>query len=344
VLYRLLVRPLLYMLPAETAHHIGVALLRLAQMVPGGLALLRRMYALPEGKGVRALGLNFPSPVGLAAGFDKDAEVYPALGAMGFGFVEVGTITAQPQPGNPKPRLFRLVKDRALLNRMGFNNHGAEDAARRLAAVPREGRPIVGINIGKTKIVPAEEAAEDYQRSARLLGPHADYFVVNVSSPNTPGLRDLQAVESLEPILTIVRRALDETVPDRHVPLLVKIAPDLADEDIAKVAKLALSLKLDGIIATNTTVSRDGLSTPEMDVQGLGAGGISGAPLKERALSVITLLRETAGEEMVLISAGGIESADDVRRRLRAGANLVQIYSAMVYEGPALPSKIAWGL
>lgn len=341
MLYRLLLRPLLYCLPAETAHRIAVALLRLAQIVPGGLTLLRKLYALPEGKGVRALGLNFPSPVGLAAGFDKDAEVYPALSALGFGFVEVGTITAQPQPGNPKPRLFRLVRDRALLNRMGFNNRGAEDTARRLARVPKEGRPIIGINIGKTKSVPSEEASEDYRASARQLAPHADYFVVNVSSPNTPGLRDLQAVESLEPILTTVRRALDEVVPNRHVPLLVKIAPDLADEDIVRVAQLALSLRLDGIIATNTTVSRDGLVTPEMDVQDLGAGGISGAPLKARALSVIKLLRESAGQELVLIAAGGIETADDARERLKAGANLVQVYSALVYEGPTLPSKIA---
>jgi dihydroorotate dehydrogenase len=227
---------------------------------------------------------------------------------------------------------------------MGFNNHGAEVAAKRLAGRTRTGGPVIGINIGKTKIVPAEEAPADYEASARILGPHADYFVVNVSSPNTPGLRDLQAVESLEPILTVVRRALDDSVPGRRVPLLVKIAPDLADEDITKVAELSVRLGLDGIIATNTTVSREGLVTPEEDVQGLGAGGISGAPLKERALSVIRLLRKHAGDDLVLIAAGGIESAEDARARLAAGANLVQIYSAMVYEGPALPARIAQGL
>lgn len=344
MLYRIFARPFLYLLQAETAHRLVVGLLRLAQFFPGGLLLLRLLYRVPQGKSVQALGLTFPSPVGLAAGFDKDAEVFRALGAMGFGFVEVGTITARPQPGNPKPRLFRLLRDRALLNRMGFNNHGASVAALRLKRDRQVGGPIIGINIGKTKVVPAEEAASDYEASARLLAPHADYFVVNVSSPNTPGLRDLQAVESLEPILKAVRKALSETVPERRVPLLVKIAPDLADDDVRKVAELALTLELEGIIATNTTVSRDGLLTPEQDVQELGAGGISGAPLKARALKVLRILRETAGDRLVLISAGGIESSEEAKERLSAGANLVQIYSALVYEGPSLPSRIARGL
>lgn len=295
-------------------------------------------------KPVHGLGLTFPSAVGLAAGFDKDAEIYPALHALGFGFVEVGTITAKPQPGNPRPRLFRLLKDRALLNRMGFNNHGAADAARRLAKRKRSAGPILGINIGKTKAVPAEEATADYVASTRLLAEHADYFVVNVSSPNTPGLRDLQAVASLRPILVAVRRALDETVQDRRVPLLVKIAPDLADDDIREVAELAKELELDGIIATNTTISRKGLSTDATEVQALGAGGLSGAPLKERALEVVRLLRTSCGDDLFLIAAGGIETAADAAERLRAGANLVQIYSAMVYEGPGLPSRIARAL
>jgi dihydroorotate dehydrogenase len=287
------------------------------------------------------MGLTFPSPIGLAAGFDKDAKVYSALGALGFGFVEVGTITAQGQPGNPKPRLFRLVKDRALINRMGFNNLGAEDAARRLRGRKLGSTPLLGINIGKTKVVPPEDAALDYQASARLLAPYADYFVVNVSSPNTPGLRDLQAVSSLRPILETVRQALDVAVTDRRVPLLVKIAPDLADDDVISVAALARELALDGIIATNTTISREGLKSDPALVAECGAGGLSGAPLKGRALKVVQLLRRELGPHMTIIAAGGIETADDAKQCLAAGANLVQVYSALVFEGPSLPGRLA---
>jgi len=344
VLYRVFVRPLLYLLSAETAHHLVITALKIAQWIPGGMSLLEWMFAPAHTKPVQALGLTFPNAIGLAAGFDKDAEVYGALGALGFGFIEVGTITAQGQPGNPRPRLFRLPLDRALINRMGFNNRGAEDAALRLRLRDRSRGPILGINIGKTKIVPPDEAATDYETSARLLGPHADYFVVNVSSPNTPGLRDLQAVSSLRPILEVVRRALDETVTSRKVPLLVKIAPDLADDDIVAVAALAKDLELDGIIATNTTTSRAGLSTDAMEVQALGAGGLSGAPIKKRALRVIELLRREIGPQMVLIAAGGIESAEDAQERLAAGANLVQIYSALVFDGPSLPGRISSSL
>ena len=341
VLYRLLVRPFLYLLSAETAHHLAIAGLRFAEMVPFGLGLLRLLFARSSSHTVEALGLTFPTPIGLAAGFDKDAKVYPALGALGFGFVEVGTITAQGQPGNPKPRLFRLVKDRALINRMGFNNLGAEEAAQRLRGRKVGSSPILGINIGKTKNVPAEEAVLDYVQSARLLAPYADYFVVNVSSPNTPGLRDLQAVSSLRPILEAVRCALDEAVPGRRVPLLVKIAPDLANDDIVEVAALARELGLDGIIATNTTISRDGLQTAPELVSACGAGGLSGAPLKARALEVILLLRREVGPQMTLIAAGGIETAEDAKKRLVSGANLVQIYSALVFDGPSLPGRLA---
>jgi dihydroorotate dehydrogenase len=344
VLYRFLVRPFLYLFSAETAHHLAIFALRFVQALPLGLALLRLVFARRSKKEVQALGLTFPSPLGLAAGFDKDAKVYRALGALGFGFVEVGTITAQGQPGNPKPRLFRLIKDRALINRMGFNNQGAAEAARRLRHRKVGSSPILGINIGKTKIVPAEEAAQDYEASAALLAPYADYFVVNVSSPNTPGLRDLQAVSSLRPILQTVRRALDRAVKSRHVPLLVKIAPDLADDDIIEVAALARELKLDGIIATNTTISREGLTTSPAFVSECCAGGLSGAPLKARALRVISLLRREVGPEMTLIAAGGIETAEDAKLRLAEGANLVQIYSALVFDGPSLPGRITGAL
>lgn len=343
MLYRWLLRPLLYLLPAEAAHRLIVGTLRLAQKIPGLLWLLARFARFRPETGVQALGLEFPSPVGLAAGFDKDAEVFEALGALGFGFVEVGTVTGEGQPGNPRPRLFRLPRDRALINRMGFNNEGAERAAERLGQA-RGRRVVLGVNIGKTKVVAPEQAAEDYAKSARLLGPFADYLVINVSSPNTPGLRDLQAVESLRPLAVAVRAALEEAVPQRRVPLLVKIAPDLQDDDVLAVADMALEFGLEGIIATNTTIRRDGLTTPEDEVTAIGAGGLSGAPLKERSLQVLTLLRRRVGPTLTLISAGGIETPEDALRRIQAGATLVQVYSALVYEGPSLPGRLTSGL
>jgi dihydroorotate dehydrogenase len=297
---------------------------------------------------VRALGLDFPGPLGLAAGFDKDGEGVIGLAALGFGFVEVGTVTARPQPGNPKPRMFRFPAERALVNRMGFNNHGAAALAARLRALRghrgyRGYRPIVGVNIGKTKVVPEEGAIADYVTSARLVAEVADYVVVNVSSPNTPGLRDLQSVDKLRPLLAAVRSALDQASPRRRVPLLVKIAPDLADADIDAVADLALDLGLDGIIATNTTISRDGLRDSAA-VADAGPGGLSGAPLKARALSVLRRLHARAGDRLVLIAAGGIETADDARDRLAAGATLLQAYTAFIYEGPGWPGRVQRGL
>ena len=303
---------------------------------------MRRMFHRGESASrIHALGLDFPNPIGLAAGFDKDAVAFEALGAMGFGFVEVGTLTGEPQPGNPKPRLFRLPKDRALVNRMGFNNHGSADAVARLKR-PRQ--TIVGVNIGKTKVVPEEEAIVDYVASAKRVGPYADYIVVNVSSPNTPGLRNLQATEKLRPLLAAVREALNEASPSRWVPLLVKIAPDLADEDVDAVADLAMDLGLEGIIATNTTISRDGLRSSAEEVEACGAGGLSGPPVHDRSLEVLRRLRARVGDQLVLISVGGIETPEQARERLNAGATLMQIYTAFIYEGPLLPSRLAKGL
>jgi len=284
------------------------------------------------------MGLTFPNVLGLAAGFDKNAVGIDALGALGFGHVEVGTVTGEPQPGNPKPRLFRLTADRAVVNRMGFNNDGAEAVAARLAARGRRDRPVLGVNIGKSKVVPEDDAVRDYEKSARLLAPHADYLVVNVSSPNTPGLRDLQAVDKLEPILVAVRRAAG------GVPLLVKIAPDLADQDVLAVADLATAIELDGIIATNTTISRDGLASTPEQVAAAGAGGLSGRPLNERALDVLRLLRDRVGDRLTLVGVGGITTADDARARLDAGADLLQGYTALVYEGPGWPRRIIEGV
>jgi len=327
----------------ERAHHLGFAAVR------AGAPLTRLRPGVHDP--VQAFGLTFPHRVGLAAGFDKNGIGIDALGALGFGHVEIGTVTGEAQPGNPTPRLFRLPADRAVLNRMGFNNDGAEVVARRLAArasrLARRDpahRPVLGVNIGKTKVVPEEHAVEDYTKSTRLLAGFADYLVVNVSSPNTPGLRDLQAVEKLEPLLAAVRACADDSVPGRRVPLLVKIAPDLADADVTAVGQMALGLGLDGIIATNTTISREGLGTPADRVAALGAGGISGAPLKARATEVLRLLKATVGDRLTLVGVGGISSVADARERIDAGATLVQGYSAFIYEGPGWARRTAAGL
>jgi dihydroorotate dehydrogenase len=278
-------------------------------------------------------GVRFPGPMGLAAGFDKNGVGLATWGALGFGYAEVGTVTAQAQPGNPPPRMFRLPEDRALLNRLGFNNDGAGELALRLARhtpdVP------IGVNIGKTKSVPAERAVDDYRESARLVGPLAAYVVVNVSSPNTPGLRDLQAVESLRPILAAVR---EETT----TPVLVKIAPDLSDSDVDEIADLAVELGLAGIVATNTTVSRDGLATPGVDR--LGDGGISGPPVARRSAEVLRRLYRRVGDRLVLISVGGIESADDAWDRITSGASLLQGYTGFIYGGGLWAKQIHDGV
>ena len=342
-MYRLLYRIVLRRVPAEAAHLAAFGLIRGVARVPGAAWLLRRWLGPRDPVlRVRALGLEFPGPLGLAAGFDKDARGTRGLAALGFGFVEVGTVTARAQPGNPRPRMFRLTADRALVNRMGFNNAGAAAAAARLARA--RGGPVVGVNIGKTRAVPDEDAAADYAASARAVAAVADYVVVNVSSPNTPGLRDLQAADRLRPVLGAVRAALDAAVPGRLVPLLVKIAPDLADADVDAVADLALELGLDGIVATNTTTSRDGLASPAAEVAAAGAGGLSGPPLRARSLAVLRRLHARAGDRLVLIAAGGIETPDDAWERLRAGATLVQAYTAFVYGGPLWPRRMHAGL
>lgn len=346
MLYRTLLRPLLFLLDAETAHRLVLSAMALFARLPFGPALLELLHGRPDpALRVRAFGRELCSPIGLAAGLDKDAEAFAAFAALGFGFVEVGTLTGEAQPGNPRPRLFRLRQDRALLNRMGFNNCGAERAAHRIAGNRRR-RAVLGVNIGKTKNVALQDAAADYVRSATLLAPHADYVVVNVSSPNTPGLRDLQAIETLRPLLLAVQDAIARAAAPGglRVPLLVKIAPDLADADIDAVADLALELGLDGIIAVNTTIARSGLSASEAELARIGAGGLSGAPLAPRALEVLRRLRARVGDRALLVSVGGIETAEDVWERLRAGATLVQVYSALIYEGPSLVQRLNAGL
>ncbi len=318
----------------ERAHAAAFAALDTVTGRPRPRRWLRRFtHVGDELIRVDALGLSFPSPLGIAAGLDKDAEHFEGLGAIGFGFVEVGTLTPRAQDPNPGPILARVTADRALLNRMGFPNKGAEAAARRLA----RRRMIVGANVGKNRDTALDHAAGDYAEAARLVAPHADYLVLNVSSPNTPGLRDLESVGLLRPLVEAVQHA----VADK--PLLVKISPDLSDEDIDAVADMALELGLAGIVATNTTLRRDGLRTPAAEVTELAwpeGGGVSGAPLKARSLEVLRRLRARVGDRLVLISAGGVESPDDVWERVLAGATLVQAYTGFIYGGPAWPRAV----
>jgi dihydroorotate dehydrogenase len=322
----------------EWIHHTVVRGLRIGK--PLGVTRIGAIKAGEVAK-VGAFGLEFDGPFGLAAGFDKNAVAIRALGDLGFSHVEIGTVTAVAQPGNEKPRLFRLPADRALINRMGFNNDGAEAVAERLGELrARYGSnlPIIGVNIGKSKVTPVEAAADDYRTSARLLAPFADYMAVNVSSPNTPGLRSLQDVVALRPILQAV---IEESL---GLPVLVKIAPDLADEDIIAVADLALELGLAGVIATNTTISRDGLKTDATKVAAMGAGGLSGAPLKKRSLEVLDLLAAHIAGRIAIVSVGGIETAEEARERIARGATLVQGYSGFIYEGPLWARRVNRGI
>jgi dihydroorotate dehydrogenase len=333
MIYRAL-RRLFFMVPAERIHTLVFATLRVLTASHSSRRALRRVLG-PRDPVLAStvFGVRFPAPLGLAAGFDKDGAGLNTWGALGFGYAEVGTVTAHPQPGNPAPRLFRLPEDRALLNRMGFNNHGAGQLAQRLARhdpdVP------IGVNIGKSKTTPAERATEDYLASARLVGALADFLVVNVSSPNTPGLRDLQAVESLRPILTAVCEATS-------TPVLVKIAPDLADNEIDAIADLAVDLGLAGIVATNTTISRAGLATDGVDE--LGPGGVSGPPLADRSLEVLRRLYARVGARLVLVSVGGIETAEDAWQRIVSGASLLQGYTGFVYGGGLWAKRIHDGI
>ncbi|MBU4465317.1 MAG: quinone-dependent dihydroorotate dehydrogenase [Actinobacteria bacterium] len=337
-MYPLLFRTVLSRMDPESAHHVAMRVIRMMGVAP--FAAVVRAFTKPAPSlRTRALGLDFDSPFGVAAGFDKDVVGARGLYALGFGHVEIGTITAIPQDGNPRPRLFRLIPDRAVVNRMGFNNRGADAAAQRLEILRRRNRrAVVGVNIGKSRVVDVSEATADYVRSASLLAPLADYLVVNVSSPNTPGLRGLQAVETLRPLLTAVREAAGAT------PLLVKIAPDLSDDDVEAIAGLAVELELSGLIATNTTISRAGLRTDPAVVAAAGEGGLSGAPLKARAIEVLSIVRSVVPAEFCVISAGGVDTAADVRTRLDAGADLVQGYTAFLYRGPLWARQINRGL
>jgi dihydroorotate dehydrogenase len=340
--YHLLFRQALARMDAEAAHRLGLQTIRMAGTAPGIRGAVHWVLR-PRDPVLRVhtFGLEFHGPLGLAAGFDKDAESIDGLAALGFSFVEIGTVTAQPQPGNPRPRLFRLPNDQALINRMGFNNVGAAAVAARLRAWrQRRHAPIaVGVNIGKSRQAPEHRVVEDYVAATTELAPVADYLVVNVSSPNTPGLRDLQAVEKLRPLLEAVRETATR-VARRHVPLLVKISPDLTNGEVLSVADVALEYGLDGLIATNTTTLREGLATPADRVAQLGDGGLSGPPLRARALEILRMLHARVGDRLVLVSVGGLRTADDAYERIRAGAMLLQAYTAFIYEGPLWASRL----
>jgi dihydroorotate dehydrogenase len=332
-MYRFIFTTFLSRLDPERAHTLAYRVIEALPKLGVG-AVVERFTRPDPCLSVSTLGLEFDSPFGVAAGFDKEGAAIRGLGQLGFGHIEVGTITAKAQPGNEKPRLFRLVADRAVINRMGFNNHGAKVASAVIAkAAARSHRPVIGINIGKSRVVNVDDAIDDYLVSTGILAPLADYLVVNVSSPNTPGLRGLQELEKLTPLLEAVKRAAGST------PVLVKIAPDLSDAEATKIAELAVAT-LDGIIATNTTLSRSGLSTPTSVVEAAGAGGLSGPPVAARSLELLRLIRSIVPADFCVISVGGVETGQDVAERLAAGATLVQGYTAFLYRGPLWARQI----
>jgi dihydroorotate dehydrogenase len=341
MLYRKLLRPALFRLEPETAHEFALHALSLSLGSELARSLVaRRLASAPFGE-LRRFGLTFENPVGVAAGFDKNGRVVRQLCALGFGFVETGTVTHLPQPGNARPRLFRLPADRALINRQGFNNEGAADLAARLA---REGHPpcVLGVNIGKSRAVDVNDAIPDYLASFDTVRAHADYVVVNVSSPNTPGLRELQRADALSSLLNAIQQRNRES--GRAVPLLVKVAPDLDESELELIVDVALRARIDGIIATNTTTKREGLRTPAGEVAACGEGGLSGAPLRERATKMIANLYRLARGSLTIVGVGGIFTAEDAWEKICAGASLVQLYTGFVYQGFTVARDINEGL
>ncbi|SFR50827.1 dihydroorotate oxidase A [Robiginitalea myxolifaciens] len=337
-MYKLLLRPLLFLLDPERVHYLSFSAIRLMHRLGLG-PVIRWRYQLNKPELEREVfGLKFPNPVGLAAGFDKDARCFRELSSFGFGFIEIGTLTPKPQPGNPKKRLFRLKKDSGIINRMGFNNQGVAAAAIRLQ---RKGQVLIGGNIGKNKVTPNEEAVDDYLKCFTQLFPLVDYFVVNVSSPNTPGLRELQEREPLTRLLNTLMEANTAIAREHNLktrPLLLKIAPDLTDDQLRDIIEIVKETRIDGVIATNTTISREGLASDPAIVN--EAGGLSGLPLRERATEVIRFLVQESDNAFPVIGVGGIHSAEDALEKIEAGASLVQLYTGFVYEGPALIRRI----
>lgn len=346
-MYKRLIKPIFFLFQPETIHHMVFKAIKLSFSIPGISAITRSIYTVEDKRLERKLfGLTFPNPVGLAAGFDKDAKLFDELGAYGFGFVEIGTLTPKAQPGNEKPRMFRLPEDEALINRMGFNNGGVEAAVERLKK--RKTNIIIGGNIGKNKVTPNEEAQTDYEKCFKALYNHVDYFAVNVSSPNTPNLRALQDKEPLTKLLSTLKQLNKELAPSLKGrvgeglgrPILLKIAPDLTNEQLDDIIDIVKTTQIDGVIATNTTISREGLKTSKSRLDEIGAGGLSGKPVTKRATEVIKYLSDKSNNAFPIIAVGGIHTADDAIEKLNAGASLVQVYTGFIYEGPSIAKRI----
>jgi len=336
-LYKVLLKPILFALSPEKAHHLTTSLFSTILSIPLLGAIVRKWYSYEHPSLEKVvLGIKFPNPVGLAAGFDKDGKYYKSMSALGFGFIEIGTVTPLGQDGNPQPRLFRLPQDSGLINRMGFNNEGVDAMVTRLEKYGKRGL-IIGGNIGKNKVTPNEQAIDDYEKCFHKLYPLVDYFVVNVSSPNTPDLRSLQDKEPLTQLLAHIMQLRE--AKDTVVPVLLKIAPDLSEGQIDDVLEILESQKVDGIIATNTTISRAGLRTSDSSIEKIGNGGLSGLPVRKRALEVVRYIRQKS-PSIVIVGVGGITEPHHAAEMLDAGADLVQVYSGMVYSGPALIKDI----
>lgn len=331
-MYQRLIKPILFLFDPERVHYFTFSVIKIISSIPGASFLIRRLYTVNDKRLERTVfGLKFPNPVGLAAGFDKNAVLYKELTHFGFGFIEIGTLTPKGQPGNPKKRLFRLKKDNAIINRMGFNNEGVEDAVTRLK---KNKNVLIGGNIGKNKVTPNEDAVNDYIYCFNALFDYVDYFVVNVSSPNTPNLRALQDKEPLTYLLSTLKALNDKK--EKAKPILLKIAPDLSDDQLLDIIDIVRSVKIDGVIATNTTLSREGLQSKHKTEM----GGLSGKPLTQRSTEVIRFLVEKSNNAFPIIGVGGIHSPADALEKLQAGAALVQLYTGFVYEGPAVVKRI----
>lgn len=336
-MYRFFIRPLLFLVDPEVIHHFTFSFIKFCFRIPGAQGIARALYSRKDPSLERTVfGIRFENPVGLAAGLDKDAVLVDELSAIGFGFIEIGTVTPKPQPGNDKPRLFRLPADQGLINRMGFNNKGAVHAAERLKS--RKSRVIIGGNIGKNKLTANEDAVRDYELCFEALFPYVDYFVVNVSSPNTPGLRDLQEKEPLKKLLLTMKMLSNQK--QKPKPVLLKIAPDLTLTQLDDIVEILKESGTDGVIATNTTISREGLTTSKDTIAKIGAGGLSGAPVRDRSTQVIAYLRAKLGPGYPIVGVGGIMKPEDAVEKLKAGADLVQIYTGFIYEGPAFVKRI----
>jgi dihydroorotate dehydrogenase len=336
-MYKFLIKPVFFLFQPETIHHLVFKTIKFLCKIPGVPFLIKKFYVIDHKSLQRELfGLKFPNPVGLAAGFDKDAKLFDELGYYGFGFIEIGTLTPEPQPGNEKPRMFRLPQDEALINRMGFNNGGVKAAVERLKR--RKTNIIIGGNIGKNKVTLNEQAYNDYEKCFTALFDHVDYFVVNVSSPNTPDLRALQDKEPLKQLLNSVKNLNSQKKNPK--PILLKIAPDLSNGQLDDIIAIVKETKIDGVIATNTTIDRGNLKTNKSEVEKMGAGGLSGKPLGKRSTEVVRYLSEKSGKQFPIIAVGGIHTAEDAIEKLNAGADLVQVYTGFIYEGPGIAKKI----